>query len=242
MKNILLTGVFLGALAASPAHATLQIALQVGPDAFFCADNTACDTNPATGVIQVANTVVDGIQVDGSIQGSDHGLPFPSINTSSLDVINTLTTPVTATVAVSDTDFPAIAATFISAGSGTWQGPSGSAITMGWFVDPANAQGADNAFDTPGTLIDTFSNASFGRTSAFSHNGSTILNLFAPFSMTLASTISMAPSEALINRGQALVTEAVPEPATWAMLLVGFIGMAWGALTRKRLRQRLAHY
>jgi hypothetical protein len=236
-----LVGTLLGAtLLSAPANATLQIALQVGPDAFFCADNTSCDTNPALGIVQVGNVVVDGIAVDGSIQASDHGPPFPSLNTSSLDIINTLATPIVATVAVSDTDFPSIAALFTAAGSGTWQGPSGSAITMGWFVDPANAQGADNAFDTPGVLLTTFSNASVGRTSAFSTNGSFIQTLAAPFSMTLQSTLTLSPGEALINRGQALVTSEVPETSTWAMIAIGFGFMAWGAATRKRMRDIVA--
>lgn len=234
MKRLLLAGTLLAAIGATPAHATLQIALQVGPDAFFCADNSACDTNPDIGVIQILDQIIDGIQVNGSIQASNHG-GFSSLNTSSLDVINTIATPVTATVAVSDTDFPAIAATFNTAGAGTWQGPGASSISMSWFVDAANAQGADNAFDTPGTLIDTFSNSSSGRTSAFSHNGSTIMMLTSPFSMTEQASIFLAPGEALINRGQAIVTSEVPEPATWLMMMLGFGFLAFGAAGRKRL-------
>lgn len=234
MRKLLLASTLLASIG--PANATLQIALQIGPDSFFCGDNQACDTNPAVGTIQVTDQIVDGIQVDGSVQESVHGL-FPSLNTSSLDLTNTSASPVTAIVAVGDNDFSPTRAVFTSAGSGTWQGPGASSITMSWFVDPANAQGADTAFDTPGNLIDTFSNSSAGRTSAFSHNGSTILNLTSDFSMTEASTISLAPTEALINRGQSLVAGAVPEAPTWLMLGLGFMGLTFAASSaRKRVR------
>ena len=48
---------------------------------------------------------------------------------------------------------------FQSAGSGVWQNAIGSTITMSWFDDPNNGQGADNPGDTPGNLIDSFTNA-----------------------------------------------------------------------------------
>lgn len=235
MNKVLVTAAILAAVGATPARATLQIAAQIGPDSFFCADNTSCDTNPAVGTIQLNDQVVDGIQVEGSIQVSDHGA-FPSLNTSSLDLINTLATPVTATIAVSDNDFPAVAATFTTAGSGTWQGPGASSISMSWFVDALNRQGASTAFDVPGTLVDTFSNTSIGRTSAFSHNGNFVMVLGAPFSMSEQASLFLAPGEALINRGQAMVTSDVPEPATWSLVAVGFLFMAWGAMSRKRIK------
>lgn len=237
MFKSLLAGASLAALMIFPAHATLQIAAQIGPDSFFCADNTACDTNPAVGTIQLNDQIVDGIQVEGSIQVSDHGA-FPSLNTSSLDLINTLGSTVTATIAVSDNNFPAVAAAFTTAGSGVWQGPGASTISMGWFIDAANAQGANTAFDTPGVQVDAFANSSIGRTSAFSHNGNLIMVLGAPFSMSEQATISLAAGEALINRGQAMVTSDVPETSTWMMVGLGFTGLA--ALGRKKRPGRWA--
>ena len=38
-------------------------------------------------------------------------------------------------------------------------------------------------------------------------------------------------------RGSVLVTQAVPEPPTWAMLLTGFAGIGW--VTRRRGARRL---
>lgn len=37
--------------------------------------------------------------------------------------------------------------------------------------------------------------------------------------------------------GSAQLTTGVPEASTWAMMLVGFAGLIWGASTRKRLRE-----
>jgi hypothetical protein len=37
--------------------------------------------------------------------------------------------------------------------------------------------------------------------------------------------------------GSIQLTTGVPEPSTWAMLLIGFAFVAWGAMTRKRVRE-----
>jgi len=128
---------------------------------------------------------------------------------------------------VGDTDYAATFIKAVASTAGTWQGPGGSSVSASWFIDPANAQGANTAFDTPGTLLDTFSNAATAQTSAFSHNSpGTIFDLTAPFSMTEQATIVLVPGENLVNRGQALVGVAVPEPSTWAMMLAGFAALA----------------
>lgn len=235
MSKWLFMGVATAALlGAQPAHAVLQIALQVGPDSFLCVDNTACDTNPAVGTVQVGNTLVDGIEVNGSIQESIHGAVFPTLDTSSLSITNTLGATVIATVAVSDTDFKAVVARFVTSAGGVWVGPSGATTTQGWWIDAANDQGASNAFDTPGTEIDSFSAINTPLTEAFSHNGGTIMNLIAPFSLTEQATFTLPAGEELLNRGQAIVGIAAPEPSTWAMMGIGFGVMAFFGLRKRR--------
>jgi PEP-CTERM motif len=148
---------------------------------------------------------------------------------------NTLSTPVTITITVGATNFTAPVVDFATASSGVWQGPGGiSAATFKWFVDPANAQGADNATDTPGVLVDSALSTSLPVTLAFAHNNLVSESLSAPYSMTEQLSLVLAPGESLVNRGQSIVGAPIPEPSTWAMLIIGFVGMAWGALTRKR--------
>src|SRR5262249_10457489 len=146
MNRFLITTALLAVIGVAPAHATLQIAAQIGPDSFFCADQTACDTNPTVNVLQVADTIIDGIAVAGSLQFAEFGASSV-LNTGSLSITNTIATPITITVAVGATGFLPIARQINSAGSGVWQGPGSSTILMNWSVDAANGQGADNAFD-----------------------------------------------------------------------------------------------
>jgi PEP-CTERM motif len=40
--------------------------------------------------------------------------------------------------------------------------------------------------------------------------------------------------------GSVQLTTGVPEPSTWAMLLIGFVGLAWGAITRRKARELIA--
>ena len=88
----------------SPAPATLQLAADFGGTAFSCVDNAACDTNPAVGTLAIADQLIGGVQVNGSIQTSSKG-STNILNTSSLSAINKTGDSVLFTVAVGDKDF-----------------------------------------------------------------------------------------------------------------------------------------
>jgi hypothetical protein len=127
---------------AVPAHATLQVIAtptwwrggtkcyrDVSGVTSLCVDNAACDTNPAIGINQVANGVLNGVAVNGSIQTSTGtpANPGPDIlNTCSLSIINLTGVTKTFTVVVSDTDFTGPVASWATSGSGTWQSAIGS--------------------------------------------------------------------------------------------------------------------
>jgi hypothetical protein len=228
---------------SAPAHATLQVLADVGGTIATCVDNASCDSNPAVGIIQTANQNINGIQINGSIQSSTGTPANPGsdiLNTSSLSLINTTASSVSVTVLVSDTDFTGPVGSFATAGAGTWQNAIGSAITLNWFDDPTNAQGAGFVGNTPGNLIDSFSNAATLIVDSFSHNGSGAISDSGPFSMTEEATFTLTAFGQLVNRGQTEIKNAVPEPSTWAMMLFGFVGLGYAGFRKTRSARSIA--
>ena len=96
-------------------------------------------SNLAVGIIQIGSGILNGVQVNGSLQTSTGtpANPGPDIlNTSSLSIINLTGVTKTVTVVVSDTDFTGPVGSWASSASGTWQNAVGSHITMNWYDDP----------------------------------------------------------------------------------------------------------
>lgn len=141
---------------------------------------------------------------------------------------------------VSDTDFTGPVFAFQTAGSGVWQNAIGSTITMRWWDDPANRQGADNPTDTPGNLIDSFTHAATTIVDSFSHDGSGPIGDKGPFSMTEESVFTLTPFGQLVNRGQTEVKLAVPEPSTWAMMALGFAGLGYAGFRKSRAKRTIS--
>ena len=236
MNKLVLAAALL-ASTAIPAMATLQIAVDVN-------GFTESDSSP-TGTLVVPAFTLDGVTVSGSLSQSfgtprtPNGTNF--LNTSSLQVTNNSGGLRTIEVTVGDTDFHPNVWYASTAGSGVWaEAGLLSHITLDWFGDALNRQGASTASDTPGALLDSFSDTSNGGLNdSFSHNGvgEFPFQLTSPFSFTEQATFTLVNGGMLINRGQSVA--AVPEPKTWAMLGIGFGLMALVSLMRSR-KDRLA--
>ena len=238
MRNIVFVAVSTVSLIASatPSHALLMIAGNISGSTFTCFDNQAgCDTNAALDILEIADQTINGVQVNGSIQTSESG-SINRIDTSSLSIINTSAVNKSITFTVGETDFTGPASEFTASGSGTFSGPVGNQLTMNWYDDPNNQQGAQAFNDTPGDLVDTFSvTQTLLRSQSFSYNNSGPVDDPSLFSMTIQATGTLLPGGELLSRGETLTKpQTIPEPGTLGMLGAALLGLV--ALRRSMRR------
>ena len=232
MKKLLMAGL-LGMALAGPASATLQLSALINGILFNCVDNAACDTNLLVGQMSLANITLGGVDIFGSSQVQTIG-PTNFLNTSSFQIVNHNLIPVSVQLAISGTNFLGPVSSYAASGSGTWQNANGSNITISYYGDPANGQGADTPNDLPGLLLASFADVAVGPADSFAFNNSGVFGGPNPFSMslgtsgTLAAWNGQAGQEAtLVGRNQTIITTQVPEPTTLMLLGIALLGLGF---------------
>jgi PEP-CTERM motif len=247
-KSALLVAAVAAAVWLMPlqAHALLSLAGDASGVNFCAADQqiSGCgfgialpDTNPVVNTLALGTAgsplVIGGLSILGSVSTATSGA-LNILDSSSLTINNISSATVTTHWTVSATGFlPPVVTSFLS-GSGTWVTAAGSTITLTWFNDPANRQGAGTSTDRPGTLLATFSDVANGPADSFSFSSVVPVSDPAPFSMTLGIDLTLVPGGSLISRGQTEIKPqgtAVPEPNT--LVLVG-LGLGLIGLRRRQ--------
>jgi len=235
MKKYLMAGL-LGLALAGPASATLQLSALINGILFNCQDQAACDTNLLVGQMSLANVTLGGVDIFGSSQVQTIG-STNFLNTSSFQIVNHNLFAVQIELAISGTGFLGPVTQYAASGSGTWQNANGSNLTISYYGDPANGQGADTPNDLPGLLLASFADAAVGPADSFAFNNSGVFGGPNPFSMSLGSSGTLAAwngqagtEPTLVGRNQTIITTQVPEPGTLA--LMGLALLAFGVIRK----------
>jgi hypothetical protein len=235
MHKLLLTTALLA--VATPAAARLQLSISSGGSTFTCFDGQlSCDQSGGANNLLTIDQTVGGAFVELTLTQSTFGKPN-ILQLSSSNIVNTRGIPITINLVASDTSFVGPVKSILESGSLTFNDAVGSgASSVSFFADAANGQGA-NPTNTPGTLLDTVSGTPMTNPDSFSGSKTTPFDALGPFSMTESASLRLIGGGSITGFNQSETSSAVPEPSTWAMLLIGFIGLAIGAATRKRVRE-----
>jgi hypothetical protein len=217
----------------SPALATLQLSITDGTSTFSCKDGQlGCDLSGGANNLLVIDTTLDGFFVQVTLAQSTFG-SHNVLQLSSANIENNGAAAGTISFIASDTNFVPPVGSIEESGSLTFNNAVGSGpSSVSFFADPLNGQGA-NPLNTPGTLLDTFSDTPVTNPDSFS---GTHLSAFAsggPFSMTESAHLNLIAGGSVTGFDQSMTSSAIPEPKTWVMLGLGFAALAFFGARRK---------
>ena len=237
MKKLVLAGALL-ASTAIPAAARLQISIAAGGTTFTCFDGQlSCDQSGGANNLLIVDQSVGGAFVQLALTQSAFGKP-DELQLSTSNIENLTAAPLSITLTASDTGFAAPIRAINNSASLTFNSNVGAPnSTLTFFADTLDGQGAPG---TPGTLLESVSGHALTDPDSFSGSRISPFDALAPFSMTESAALVLRADGSITGFNQSMESTAIPEPSTWAMLAIGFGFMAWGAASRKKVRDLLA--
>jgi hypothetical protein len=240
MKSSLLAAVASLLVFATPAFATLQIAFTDGTNVVTCADGQACDlAGPANNII-VLNENVGAFHIIGTVAPSVSGVGEDNLQFSTSLIQNTGSTLGHLMAIVGDTNFIGPVNAVRESASLTFNNASGSgASTLRFFADPANGQPAGIGLAIPGQLLFTATGSPLTDPDSFSGTNESPFTANGLFSMTETANLALKAGGSVTGFNESMASSpltAIPEPSTWAMLLMGFAGLSVAAFKRRHAR------
>lgn len=239
LVGTLLGATLLSAPTLSPANATLQIAFTDGSSVVTCADGQACDLGGPANNIIILNETVGVFHIIGTVAASQSGVANNLQLSTSL--IQNSGGAGNLGIVVGDTNFTGPVNDVRESASLTFNSAVGSgASTLNFLADPANGQPAGITLNAPGTLLFSTSGTPLTDPDSFSGTHNSLFSALGPFSMTETANLALIGGGSITGFNESMASSVVPEPSTWAMLILGFIGLAWFGRSRTRPRNIVA--
>ena len=228
MKRLVLAGILL-ASTAIPAAATLQITVNANGSSFTCSDGQlGCDLSGGANNLLVVDTNVGGSFVQLILATSTFGAGKDELQLSSSAILNNSGAPTTINIAASDNNFTPPVNSINESASLTFNNAVGSGpSSLAFLASQANAKFVGQSlFTTSGTPASD--------PDSFDGTHTSVFDSIVPFSMTEAASLNLTTGASVTGFNLAMETGAIPEPSTWAMLALGFGGLAFLGAKRAR--------